>query len=1141
MPVLASDHLLDTRLKELVAEPPPEKLSLFSSRGMDVLGAAFRHNNSITSMALGHALRPDSDEPLNDYFPTKDEIEGYDPEEFVNVRNPLDVARIKNAINGQRADTETLSKTSLGSSLLANGLAGLASPTVLFPASFLGRTASLGKTALGFAGATAAAMAVDEIALQASQSERTAEESLYSLGVATVFGGVVGTGLSRAIPAMKAIELKRGLSEALTPQSTMHPVVAGASGVEPAELAAAVEAGSAVAPGLPLGLVKWTSPGLRVFDTVNPVAHSTQEALGNTPVRLAKNNEGVATGANRVIEAPIYKNTAPPDVVGAQLKPSQLRAAGYDSYVNDKGETVTLGEGHETTPVVVQSEASRSAEGVFGASKALLFKGVRETLPAFLGYRQRMAVAAGEAPMRGKLQSARIAFRDAPSGLRRMRDRRKFRFEQTDPFLRMLRGETLDGSGFREIAGRAAAVLHSDEPLIDALGREMSPTSSRLHDAETLRLIREHAPEAAKLAELFEKELYTPTLKKLIELKMLAHGLTPETASAYFKRIWSVAKLKANQYEFEKIVFRWFREGQKGSNPVLPLEAVAAMRDGELKDLARNIWRDLVRMPSGRVDYSGHHFGIAGSLEKRAFLIPNALVNDFLKHDILEGASRYWRSVWPDIALTEKFGDAEMTKSFDQIQRSYRVLHENLAEAKLAKGQSRQDLMMALNEEERSVVLNLEGQRDRLRGMRPEHDLSPAFSDVAASMRSYAQLRFGGGILLASLPTDFMMTFLVHGFRGMKSTILPILRDFKKMGIAKGQAQFASVAMDRTIAGRAASFTELGAHYSSDGSLLRELLHTGASGIHKITGLNWWNETGQTFGAHSSMMRTLDSAIRAFGKGEKLEASEIARLAHYRLDMPMLERIYKQWKKHGGEDQGWGVANAHLWDEDPHAADMLASAMKQESDDTLMMTGITDVPLAFDTSWAKTIFMFKRFAVAMTSRANIAAQRMRAGELTVAAGISGLVFGGMMVYALKKIAAGDEISTDWTTLMREGIDRSAILGAYTEILAMADKANAGPMRALELMGVEGGQTLSRYAQRNAMSSFMGPVFGMGQDTTDLLGDTMTGRFDQQYLENWRNMAPYQGVWYWRLALDKLLNEAAVGLGVPKRSKNRARN
>ena len=119
--------------------------------------------------------------------------------------------------------------------------------------------------------------------------------------------------------------------------------------------------------------------------------------------------------------------------------------------------------------------------------------------------------------------------------------------------------------------------------------------------------------------------------------------------------------------------------------------------------------------PDGRLPYDykiGENSGgvsnnLSSPFQKRAFVIPDKLVEDFLENDIELLGSRYLKNVAPDVELTKRFGDVEMKTQMKEIQDEYQIKMEKAPEKERAKIEKRMS----------KDIRDLAAMRDRIRGV----------------------------------------------------------------------------------------------------------------------------------------------------------------------------------------------------------------------------------------------------------------------------------------------------------------------------------------------------------------------------------------------------------------------------------------
>ena len=139
--------------------------------------------------------------------------------------------------------------------------------------------------------------------------------------------------------------------------------------------------------------------------------------------------------------------------------------------------------------------------------------------------------------------------------------------------------------------------------------------------------------------------------------------------------------------------------------------------EGDMADTANQILGRIIGTPAGRMPYDvapqkidggsgAGKQGLATPLHKRAFGIPDLLIEDALVMDAEQVMKMYVRSMSSDLALVEKFGSIEMIDQVKKIQEDYTKLKANAADDK--------SLQKLAKEEERDIR-DLMAIRDRIR------------------------------------------------------------------------------------------------------------------------------------------------------------------------------------------------------------------------------------------------------------------------------------------------------------------------------------------------------------------------------------------------------------------------------------------
>jgi hypothetical protein len=167
----------------------------------DIFQSAFENENSFVSWAANGFSFGQDFQAVEGYDPFND-IQGYElfSDSFIESDSPQQTAHIKNQLDREVENQKVLSEGGI-TSVAAQMAAGVTDPIYL-PFMLLG----IGQVKAGYsagkaAGVTAIASGASEvpaeIAKHATQEARTLDESLFNIGGATIFAGVIGGGLQK--------------------------------------------------------------------------------------------------------------------------------------------------------------------------------------------------------------------------------------------------------------------------------------------------------------------------------------------------------------------------------------------------------------------------------------------------------------------------------------------------------------------------------------------------------------------------------------------------------------------------------------------------------------------------------------------------------------------------------------------------------------------------------------------------------------------------------------------------------------------------------------------------------------------------------------------------------------------------------
>lgn len=314
-----------------------------------VVAAAFRQDNVVGSLMSRKDMGVDNtdDRTFDPVAYVKEHnLAGYE-DSFMGVLNSRKADAIKSQIEMEQRDRETLQAAGWAGTL-AQIAAGVFDAPTLIPGTVAIRGAkgawSIGRSVLMAGASAAAAQAVTEGFLQASQQTRTAEESYLNIGAAVIMGSLLGGGVAAVLGKNERIAAEKALANISDIQS----------GAKPNEFVPA-----------------------HILDQRTPAsggAAVTDGAFFVDPVQKARTRGELAvegTAASKVTEATSWLN---PVLRATQRYAASARQVGNVLYENtiyramhSAGETtgVSVEAATRTRVTALQAEANAAAEAAY--------------------------------------------------------------------------------------------------------------------------------------------------------------------------------------------------------------------------------------------------------------------------------------------------------------------------------------------------------------------------------------------------------------------------------------------------------------------------------------------------------------------------------------------------------------------------------------------------------------------------------------------------------------------------------------------------------------------------------------------------------------------------------------------------------
>mgnify|MGYP006399064381 FL=1 len=1079
MPNIPEDDLTYTGTQAYQAPTPDYKPDFFS----ETIPAAFRLENTIGSIVSGSLGGMDGvEDPDFDPFRNLRPIDKEYADRFAFADTSSDVAKIKTQIDREMTDRETLSSSG-GLGTIAAMSAGILDPINFIPVGGAAyKTYRTGGSILRNAGTTARAgllsSTASEAVLQHTQMTRTYGESAANIAASTLFSGVLGGSMATARRMIDGSG--RSVDDVIAQidnDLTVGSGSVGAARVKDLDPESISKIEADVRKMVKDGKIADSEAGNEIAKRITGELLNREGMQRNLAVDVLLKAVGSQDPTLRIIQSP-----------------SQVsRELGQEMFETP----LVLGKNivGEATPVSVQALVRGYEAGKYRA-----LSGMDDD---FVQYVMGRSKNFGDVV---RYESGRL--------------------------LNINKGK-LSYRQFREAVGKA---------------------TRRGDDASSLSGIPEDAiPHINSAARRFRSEIYEPATQKAIDQGLLPEGVTPKTAETYLNRVYDLDKLAdpAVQARFVEVTSKWLARKaeearvrtttfedevavlkkqiqEKNNEAPLLLERREKLHARDLKEiemqpvqleaLAKEILFRIKGTPAGRLPYdvsmdridSGGRAASskAGPLKARVFMIEDELIEEFLVNDIEQVAKRFVRSIAPDIELTKKFGDIEMTGKIKEIQDDYMRL------------MARPDAdVRKLEERMKADIKDVVALRDSLRNVygMPEDPMDWKIR-TGRALRQLNYVRLLGGMTVSAIP-DMGRPVMVHGFsRVFGDAIVPLIKNFSAMGKLTAQMRDMGLASDMIMNSRVQQLADVTDDFSRR-SWIERGLGAMSDTMGMVSLMSPWNTAFKQMTAVVSMnrmIRGIDAEIAG-----TISQGERTYLRQNYIGKKEGVSIRKMLNEHGNIEDGVQMPNASEWT-DRNAYDVFQAALNRDVERIIVTPGLDKPLMATSSEVGHHVFQFKSFAIAATQRILLSGLQQR--DMAMLNGTLFTVFLGMASASFKMwdSGRGDELK-DWTTekWIAEGVDRSGITGWLFEANNMIEKATRGN---IGVSALTGGKQMSRYASRDLFGSLAGPT----ADTLDLAA-SITGSLSSVAFgdEDWaaadtqavRRLLPYQNLFLLRQLFD----------------------
>ncbi|MFN7125293.1 MAG: hypothetical protein ACK4M8_05380 [Allorhizobium sp.] len=1088
----------------------------------EIIGAAGTANNWVYRGWRWLANRDEIEvdpgyDPFSDIKGTRYET---DPMRFAFSRSQKETAAIIGEWEDDDQARSVLAKSGWTGTVAGVGM-GLVDPTIFFPIAKVFSGAARGASALRIGADVAitggASAAIGAAVMYGTTPEYTMGDVAFNVGTATLLSGLLGTGAGALISRQERQAVTQLLQEdrlgvgndLYAPQ----PQAAGAAASDTRQLQLR---SAPVLNKLPDPTAK-LSPPRRVLNSGILSARRAVADLVETPYIFEENLQGVATTQGPALSRQV------------QMEIGRARVAVTDSF--DQLYARYRAAQNETAVQRVMRGArdltAGPAEGKlrFPEFKAEVDKALRsgdvhdipEVAEAAQLVRRELSTWRDRA-IAAKLLPEDVDVATADSYMMRIWDKQKLigqRPQVVKTFADWLEGEQVRKAEAQErITGISRQLDEASQKVTDLERKAKGGTQAHIDEIARVRALREK----------LEAELTAWKGKSASEAisAMKARDATPADPA---------------------------KPRRSGADKAVDLAAKRIMESDrnlsrqEIEARANEIVDRIVGSPDGRLPYEDSSVAPAGGgapdsargpLARRAFMIPDRLIQDYLEQDVQKTVEAYLRTMVPDVLLTERFGDVDMTEVFRKMKDEAAAAQMKApSEAARAK----------LKEEYDRVVRDVAAMRDRVRHVYGySSDPSQQFMGrMAATAARFDIITNLGGAALSSL-SDLAGMQWRYGFSSVfKNAWAPMLKSLGSADTRKALKEYRSQLKTLGIAAETYLNTRTHGLYDvldvyAPTSKFERVVNVAADKFGIMNLLTPWTDFTK-FAAGMVSGAEITRAVEAVASG-KAKPRQIRNLAEGGIDSVMAGRIWQQLQAKGGSNviDGTRIPNTGTWTD--KGAKLAFEGMLARDVDLMILTPGAEKPLMMSRPLGAIILQYKTFVTAANER--LLVRSLQARDHQVLAGMASAIALGMLAEYAYSFVANRPTPKDTSDWVKAGVSRSGILGWYQEGNAITSKWTGGAADIFRVIGAD--MPDARYISRSPGAALLGPVYGKFETTVSslakLTSKALGGGQDWKANDTYqlRRLLPAQNLFYIRRLLDAVEDAGNEAIGVEPKAR-----
>lgn len=392
------------------------------------------------------------------------------------------------------------------------------------------------------------------------------------------------------------------------------------------------------------------------------------------------------------------------------------------------------------------------------------------------------------------------------------------------------------------------------------------------------------------------------------------------------------------------------------------------------------------------------------------------------------------------------------------------------------------------------------------------------------NMLNWNYTRMLGHMTIASLPDlgllvmrNGLMTTLAQGIGQSFSVVKKISkRDIRALGYA----------VETELATQFKSYVEHNG-LTTNPSPFTKGLNSLTRNFGNLSLMNPWQDMIQNLAGHMAINKILDIVHKSVeGRATKKELTNLARLG---LSQEHFAEIAKFTE--GNVYKGTRFADWTNWDiktpQESNALKSFQAAVSKSIDEVSIVPNLGDKPLALQQKgfWGgdvpRLMFQFKSFMLAATNRILYSGIQNK-GDINLYLGIVSMMGLGMLGYTTSSFLRGSEPDLSPKNLLREGLDRSSVLGIFGEGINIGQK--------MFQLG-----EVSRYKSRDGIGATLGPTGGTISDVVKLFNklnplSTAKSEWTTKDAEVVMRLMPLQNIFYLQRINRSLTHNIAEWLG-----------